>query len=205
LDWIKLGTAAAAFAAIGSLVFTAIATYYGAMVSRDQLEQSREDADRELRSQAARVSYWVENQGGSPRVHILNRSPDPISNVTVKFMIPIETDDPFEGPWVLFQNLLLSLGPCSQATIPWSALSYSVGRTSERPPDKSAYLARVLVWFVDRDGTIWARTQTRLDSTRDIMADWDMIKLGGEDGVPWGKIHGDPKVTSLTGCGNSAS
>ncbi|MBG7697106.1 hypothetical protein HCJ76_03070 [Streptomyces sp. MC1] len=47
-----------AVAAIGGLFLTAIATYYSAAVSQSQLEQAREDADRNSRRQAARVTWW---------------------------------------------------------------------------------------------------------------------------------------------------
>ncbi|WP_372348564.1 hypothetical protein [Streptomyces sp. KL116D] len=55
-----------AAAAIGGLVFTAVATYFNAVVAQDQLTQSQADAERDRRGQAMRVSYWTENPVATP-------------------------------------------------------------------------------------------------------------------------------------------
>ncbi|MFI2300155.1 hypothetical protein ACH5AL_15130 [Actinacidiphila glaucinigra] len=65
-------------AGISTLLFTGIATYYGARVSADQLEQSREDAEQKTREQATRISFWSENRKDQHLVHLVNRSPDPL-------------------------------------------------------------------------------------------------------------------------------
>ncbi|MFE1879486.1 hypothetical protein [Streptomyces diastatochromogenes] len=65
-----MGTVIGALAAIGGLVFTAVATYYSAAVSDDQLQESRQAADRAERAQAARVSFWVDTESGDRRLHV---------------------------------------------------------------------------------------------------------------------------------------
>lgn len=93
-----IGTVVGAVAAIGSLVFTGVATYYGAVVAQQQLEQAREDNEQRVQDQAARVTFWERNRfwahgGGRDRpragagrqgsLHLVNRSPDPVTNISV--------------------------------------------------------------------------------------------------------------------------
>lgn len=82
IPWTHLGAVIGALAAIGGLIFTAVATYYSAAVSSDQLQQSREDAEREERAQASRVSFWFATEASGRRLHVMNRSPDPVTEVT---------------------------------------------------------------------------------------------------------------------------
>ncbi|MDQ1018902.1 hypothetical protein [Streptomyces afghaniensis] len=56
ISWVHIGTVVGAVAAIGSLVFTGGATYYGAVVAQQQLEQAREDNEQRVQ-EAARVTF----------------------------------------------------------------------------------------------------------------------------------------------------
>ncbi|MGW5285192.1 hypothetical protein ACWERI_38125, partial [Streptomyces collinus] len=78
-----VGAGLAAVAAVGGLWAQAVATYWTQQTARDQLSQSVEDSQREERAQASQVSFWVAYppSGGSPELHILNRSLDPVTNV----------------------------------------------------------------------------------------------------------------------------
>lgn len=58
IPWVHIGTVAGAVAAIGSLTFTGVATYYGAVVAQQQLDQARGDDEKQVRDQAARVTFW---------------------------------------------------------------------------------------------------------------------------------------------------
>jgi hypothetical protein len=53
IDWIKWATVAAAPVASFGLIATALSTYYGALVAKLQLEQSREDSEKEEADQAS--------------------------------------------------------------------------------------------------------------------------------------------------------
>ncbi|MER8009627.1 hypothetical protein [Streptomyces sp. NPDC094149] len=82
MPWGHIGAVIGAVAAVGGLVFTGVATYYGAVISRDQLQQSREDATQEARAQAQLVSVWVESDSDDTgNIHLMNRSPDPVYSV----------------------------------------------------------------------------------------------------------------------------
>ncbi|MET9461466.1 hypothetical protein ABZY05_41580 [Streptomyces canus] len=69
-------------AAIGGLIFSGIATYYGALVSADQLDQTREAARSAAREQANHISFWTEDEEGEAvTFHVQNRSPDPVPSI----------------------------------------------------------------------------------------------------------------------------
>ncbi len=87
-------------AGIGTLMFTGVATYYGAMVSRDQLEQSREDAERKRLDQASRVGTWVESgPDGGIQLHLANPTPDPVLSVemVIEATVDDKDDDEYDG------------------------------------------------------------------------------------------------------------
>lgn len=73
-DWAKHTTVLAAAVAAVSLALTAWGTYKAAQVADDQLTQSREKQDAQVRAQASRVTIWKE-----PGIVVLaNRSLDPV-------------------------------------------------------------------------------------------------------------------------------
>ncbi|WP_371621501.1 hypothetical protein OG245_00245 [Streptomyces sp. NBC_01116] len=85
-------------AGIGTLMFTGVATYYGAMVSRNQLEQSREDAESKRLDQASRVGTWVEYApDGGIRLHLANPTPDPVLSIEMVIQATVQgrDGDPF--------------------------------------------------------------------------------------------------------------
>jgi hypothetical protein len=82
MDWVKAGTIFTILAGLGGLIFTGVTTYYEARISAAQLNDSRDHAEVEARSQAARVTFWTDlSTHESVLMHILNRSPDPVSAV----------------------------------------------------------------------------------------------------------------------------
>jgi hypothetical protein len=124
-------------------------------VSEDQLEQSREKAASEGREQAMRVSFWEEGRGpfGTDwSIHIMNRSPDPVSGVTLAI---IADDDKVPGVLRLF-----SIGPCSE-TIYGSKDLYRLANLE----GLSDRLSMKFLRFTDRDGVAWQRTGARLTPT----------------------------------------
>ncbi|MFE5214043.1 hypothetical protein ACFRC1_05700 [Streptomyces sp. NPDC056626] len=83
-----MGAVVGVVAAIGSLAFTGVATYYGAATAREQLDQARQDRDDDERSQALRFTWWTERSPGHLVVHLQNRSPDPIYSPELEFYVP---------------------------------------------------------------------------------------------------------------------
>ncbi|MET9387612.1 hypothetical protein ABZY09_43040 [Streptomyces sp. NPDC002928] len=148
-------------------MFTAVATYYSAAVSQDQLHQSREDAERERRSQAVRVSYWTEDPiAHAMRLHLMNRSPDPVTGVSVGLYVQKgeSGDDLDEEPGYgdLYADLP-NMPPCSEMLIKSESLRWHVpdGTTTRKLPAD----ARVTIqWmgFVDRDSNEWLRQDGEL-------------------------------------------
>lgn len=59
--------------------------------ARTTISESQQAAEEKRREHAARVSYWVDVQtDGTPRLHLTNRSPDPIADAPMLFY----TDQP---------------------------------------------------------------------------------------------------------------
>jgi hypothetical protein len=112
----------AALAASGGLAFSGWTSYYSVRTAQAQLDQSREDADRELRQQAVQVSTWTQIDGtnaprgepGKTTGFVMNRSLDPVAQVIIG--IATEADSKEKA-----HNFTLELGdlpPCSKVTIP---------------------------------------------------------------------------------------
>ncbi|MEU0786499.1 hypothetical protein ABZ341_33595 [Streptomyces sp. NPDC006173] len=101
-----------AIVAIGGLIFTGVATYYSAVVARQQLDQVKEDRQEQGRAQASRVTTWADGRGVGT-LHIANRSPDPVSDVTL--ILDVSTNPESWGVKVAMN--LWVLPPCSDLTL----------------------------------------------------------------------------------------
>lgn len=158
IDWARVGTIAAVPAAIGTVLFTGIATYYQAMVSRDQLAQQHEDVEREDREQALLVSYW--NDSRSDSVHVLNRSADPIVSIEL-FIGGVVVYG--EGPLAQVPLQLPVLAPCVELIFQWDVVHYKELGDLQRLK-VSKYLTGTVesATFYDRDGRRWNRNYAGL-------------------------------------------
>ncbi|MEV8435069.1 hypothetical protein [Streptomyces chartreusis] len=136
IDWMQISAVGAALAAAGGLIFSAWTSYYSVQTAEDQLEQSREDADREVRQQAVLVSTWTQTDGrGAPRGEpgktmgfVTNRSLDPVDEVIVGIAVRTEADLPSGPVRPQSPRTMLYLGPlppCSRVTIPAKVVEYS--------------------------------------------------------------------------------
>jgi hypothetical protein len=173
IPWIAIGTATTVVIGIASLAFTGVATYYDAEVSKDQLDQSREDAKRETRSQAMRVTYWADTASKNSSVHVMNRSPDPVSRVSLAFTAQLNAKQN-----VLFPIWLGDLPPCSELVIhsesmfhqrntPWDRKTWyrPVVQNINNPDLPSPRKLPTDIWgisvrmvsYEDRDGEAWKR------------------------------------------------
>ncbi|MEU0382245.1 hypothetical protein ABZ093_33890 [Streptomyces cyaneofuscatus] len=154
----NIGTAAGAIAAIGSLAFTGVATYYGAVIARQQLDQSKEESEQKAQDQASKVTFWEENSDWAEKngaLHMVNRSPDPVTEASVYFRITYKGKD----------HLLLlpaySLPPCTEMVFPMEKQKVKLG-------GRWATLSDMTHWdvpwmfFADSSGKSWARGLTRL-------------------------------------------
>ncbi|MFE9018130.1 hypothetical protein ACFYNL_06085 [Streptomyces sp. NPDC007808] len=148
------GTALAAIAAIGGLWAQAVATYWSQQTAKDQLAQSREDGNRELRAQASRVTFWIAATEDGPRPHIANRSQDAVTAV-----------------YIWHEGMVLALpdlAPCTEIVyMPES--DRSKDGILVKPPEIltnwSLYTDTSIVGFTDRAGQHWRRKTTALNQT----------------------------------------
>jgi hypothetical protein len=150
IPWIAIGTVLTVVAGIGTLGFTGVATYYDARVAADALDQSREDAADKERSQAVLVSAWVEGSSlSSMSLHVINRSPDPVSFVSIRVSIS------YRSKGVRYDYLSwseTSLPPCTERV--YRGRQLATPQVGEVGP--ALQLGSIL--FVDRHGDGWERT-----------------------------------------------
>ncbi|MGW0872703.1 hypothetical protein ACWD3Z_19725 [Streptomyces sp. NPDC002740] len=151
IQWRAWGAVVAAIAAIGTLIFTGVATIYQARVSSSQLQQAQEDTALRLREQAAHVTFWVDHAGGQAQLHIKNGSSDPISEPLTAILLQ---DVGFILP-------LQGLAPCSEAVFNKSMLRYP--NTGYAPVPPGTTLQAVALVFFDVDGRQWLRTLKKLE------------------------------------------
>ncbi|MFE2991149.1 hypothetical protein [Streptomyces sp. NPDC059262] len=199
IDWAKLGTVVAVVAGIGTLLFSGVATYYQALVSTDQLEQSREEIQRDKQDQASRVSFWEDLDGASPEryeLHLMNRSPDPVSNLEVILDIWIKTigKQPKEH-YISIDDL--NLAPCTEVVLTEGNLKYRM-RGRWHPVERASW---VLIGFIDRDGAEWLRTPKGLYSSKE--AEGEVEKLGRGVTLHLGSLTKTPQVKNASACGES--
>lgn len=128
MDWAKHTTVFAALVAAIGLAVSAWGTLKSAQVADDQLSQSRESAQEQLRQQAVRVTMW----GTEHAVVIANRSLDPVTGEA-------EGSVPYSSSSGTYLGVI---PPCSQVSLPLA--------TSGIPG-----LPRL--FFLDADGREWVR------------------------------------------------
>ncbi|MFD7283556.1 hypothetical protein ACFV80_42845 [Streptomyces sp. NPDC059862] len=189
IDWTKVGTIAAAIAGIGSLLFTGVATYYGARVSQDQLEQSRADTERASRAQAQRISYWEDRAQDSTlrAVHVMNRSPDPIADIFIRMTVG-------QGKGKRSAHVSLhryNLAPCTVMTIQAESVLWRPTREStwSKLTDAEGPTLVSALEFWDRDGQMWHRDPATLNHEFDP-----------DPGAGYAKMAGVPPVQRATSC-----
>lgn len=197
IPWVHVGTAVGAVAAIGSVVFTGIATYYSALVSSDQLQQSREDTERGERQQAELVSYYFDpsREGVIGGVHVVNRSLDPVYGVEVAF-----SREPFswsDGETAFDEASPTDIGPCSEIIYRLSSLLVTDEDGRKEQLTQGDPVIR-FVHFTDRAGQRWLREPSRLSKRKsDITA--------RPQGAWRGAILGEAELRKLDFCGDQPS
>ncbi|MEV7862419.1 hypothetical protein AB0O86_27240 [Streptomyces hirsutus] len=193
-----VGLAAGAVAAIAGLWFQAVATYWSQQTAQDQLEQSREDDERDRQEQAARVNFWEvvsDADGSSGTFHVINRSPDPVGNVVVLVAASIGDTAP---AWFL---TIGTMQPCSEYVYSLKDLTL-VPRRNEgekvqtfRISEDGASIEGL--YFRDRNGQNWKRdTKGLVSRERD--------NLTGAPETMGGVQARDKKIRILAECYGTA-
>jgi hypothetical protein len=198
--------------AIATLGFTGWATLVQATVAEDQLAQSKQAAEEQARGQATRTAAWLD-QGpdGAPRLHVANRSPDPVSAAFVTFSVDGNTaaenvDDEVAAlrngsrDWLSLGSggvLFGSIGPCSELVVDMDVLDYTghwngVLKKHRMSRDDLRY-QDPLMSFTDASGVGWVRTE------RDLMN--GQFEDVAEDGGYFGSLQAKftaPRVPPVT-------
>lgn len=97
------------------LILTAIVTWFGVLTAQDQLDQSREDADKEVRQQASRVTSWAIPGKNGNRVQVIaNRTLDPVLGMVFYYPIGVDTKD---GSIGVVSQRLGQIPPCTSVLV----------------------------------------------------------------------------------------
>ncbi|MFF8633528.1 hypothetical protein ACF052_04830 [Streptomyces pilosus] len=204
IPWLTIATVLTAIIGIASLAFTGVATYFGALVARDQLNQSKEEADQQDRWQAVRVTYWVDQTSARRSVHVMNRSPDPVSQVQLGITLQLPDDRGIVVPvWVG------QLPPCTELVIyqdtlqyrkntPWNETTWHFLGGDGQPnqpafepiPDDAHWLAVSLFMFSDRAGHTWRRSNGLLEPDTFLTVHNFMAEMTSKD--LWGRPTAAP-------------
>ncbi|MEU4464091.1 hypothetical protein AB0G20_10285 [Streptomyces sp. NPDC024017] len=189
--------------------FNGVATYFQWQVSADQLSQSKEDSERRERAQAMLVSYWVAVQGDKWRVHVMNRSPDPVTNVAAWVVVPHAIQDPPTKiqplAEVRYTLAIGDLAPCSEAVYDKkqfkqvASVTGSNGRRWETAFSSEVRPRVQAAHFYDRDGKGWNRRHNKLNRL-DVKTIRDIPRFDG-----WqGDISGGPAAKRAATCATPA-
>ena len=144
--------------AIATLLFTGIATYFQAEVAQEQLNESRGEAAQQHRSQAAEVTYWSDTDlpthVGASKVHVMNRSADPVAYVYLNFEIQLTDDD---DRFLDVHTIASSIPPCTEVTYDPTHLQ---SPQNHQPFDaaRGRPVIPVSLSFQDANGTDWNRS-----------------------------------------------
>ncbi|MFF3488224.1 hypothetical protein ACFYXC_33810 [Streptomyces sp. NPDC002701] len=153
------------------------------MVSKDQLDQSQEDSQRDRRAQASRVNYWITNseKKGDKSLHVLNRSLDPI-RMTIYFEVLVVPPTEFIHAQVIAGSI--DMAPCTEWIYDVDALRYSEvsgGAPNQRPKQGVTLNVRAAV-FLDRDGIRWVRRDNELQQLKDrVPTAFGVLRMRDQD------------------------
>ncbi|MFD6115783.1 hypothetical protein ACFWG0_37655 [Streptomyces yangpuensis] len=185
-------------ASIAGLVTTGVATLFSARVANDQLKQSRQAAEEKRQAQAARFSYWVDTQqDGKQRLHLMNRSPDPFSDIFLSIRVYLDLKEIPLVPerWASFSVYMPGFPPCSEMVLTSNNMRYRNDR-SVKDGDKLTKDKEWLYWKTRR--TAWNpqyddlptrggwRDLTKIDHEIDAYS----VKFTDRDGVQWRRTSG---------------
>ena len=198
---------------VGGLVTVLLAvpgTVWAVLVAQDQLHQSQEAETKSERAQASRVSTWaIQDAHGKWSLHLTNRSPDPVTNVALTFVVVGTRTKVAAGHspaiWVGYSLSLISVPPCTDLTISQDQLVYSEKLS---PTLESLHsFASPYLWglpnadgwrsvegelpilesgglqFTDRDGLTWVRHDGRLTQGAPALKPLPGVQ-GGVKGMP---------------------
>ncbi|MET9901767.1 hypothetical protein [Streptomyces sp. NPDC006446] len=210
-------TALAAVAAIGGLWAQAVTTFWSQQTAKDQLRQSQEDQEKEERAQAMAVSLWVDRADDTDdtswRLHILNRSPDPVPFMQAAYLIRVGGGGSaralaVSGPANAYLVVNTSrLAPCTELVFSSKQTGRDWGSPKGEvplpPPGSRLHFDQfAFAYFVDRDGRSWLRWGQGQFAPFDT-ENWRRITAPSEE-ILWEKqTKGDPVTRPAASCGGT--
>ncbi|MGW4026188.1 hypothetical protein [Streptomyces sp. NPDC005009] len=158
IPWIHVGTVIGVVAGVGSLVFTGIATYYGAVTAQEQLAQAREDSEQQQRNQASRMAFWEEDAGRleDEALHLVNRSADPVTNIDVRLAVT------YLGKEYQISARDINVPPCMEVVYRPAKMTAWLDDGQLVNLSRMTGWSTLLVAFTDSAGVDWARGTTFL-------------------------------------------
>ncbi|MEV5970501.1 hypothetical protein [Streptomyces sp. NPDC051921] len=165
--WIEVGGAIGGLAAGIGLIFTGIVTYYSVQTSQDQLDQKREDDDKEKAEQADAVDVHLDFDSDAARRWIVvdNYSRKTVREVLAEVSVTNEKDYVVRTP---------SVPPCTTLTIDFNDLA------TEQPDfkEKTGNYGLSKVYFRDASGQWWKMSYF---GTKEISSDTWKKELAGKE------------------------
>ncbi|MCX4993404.1 hypothetical protein [Streptomyces sp. NBC_00568] len=178
-------------------------------MSSDQLQQSHD-----AREQALLVSQWSGN--GDSSLHVMNRSLDPVQDVSVGFQVRIAEDRHHQPPGglVVFFVKLRSIPPCSEIifasdarALHWKPAKDMMAMSATLPETwtddgtwrKIASMRGAFfrgMRFTDRNGTKWGRER----DGQLIAPDYQFAPSAGDQEPAPGRLSRTPPVKPLKTC-----
>ncbi|WP_328560689.1 hypothetical protein [Streptomyces coelicoflavus] len=141
-----------------------MATYYGAVVSRQQLDQVERDQERRSRQQASRITMWTDPygpEGGA--LHIANRSPDAATGASA--VVVGEREQANDLPLYVIHGL--TLPPCSDLVLQAADIATDRSRDRRYSLADGGWSTELLL-FTDASGRRWQRTADDLEETPSV-------------------------------------
>ncbi|WP_338684693.1 hypothetical protein QD712_29785 [Streptomyces acidiscabies] len=189
-----IGTVIGVVSAIGSLLFTGIATYYGAVIAQQQVDQSRDDSEKDARSQAERVTFWIEEDFATEdrALHLVNRSLDAVTEGDVL----LNTTYKGKGYELILPDI--SLPPCAEAIFKNAEMGALIARNAVGQVDlKDTGWDVGLFGFTDNAGQRWVRSPSFLKHPEKAQ---EALLEAKTDGLV--RAAGPIKTTALNECGS---
>ncbi len=158
VQWLtSWGTFISALAAAGGLVVGGVASWAAVEALRDQRADDAEDRARAVADHASHLTAWLDHPNlidakSRGAFHVMNRTPDPISEWGVRFAI-MSGSVAVGRPRFTVISMHDAVPPCMKLTFDFGDLSMRY-----RVKNELREMIVVGVQFTDRSGKRWRRT-----------------------------------------------
>ncbi|MEX1659161.1 hypothetical protein ABZ960_39400 [Streptomyces pseudovenezuelae] len=154
-NWEKVAAITAAAAAATGLIFSAWTTYISQEIARDQLSHSKDQDIQEDRSQAILANAWVVFRKGTQELVVVNRSLDPIKDVTVGIIVSGYPESNDKELKVAALGVTDAIPPCSKVEIKTKGIYATDG--GKNVLIETAFIDDYFLAFRDANAKEWER------------------------------------------------